>query len=107
MSQTFFDEAMAFDIRNCFLKGGEFAGLISLGGNRIKAVVDPLPMAWPEGSDERMGVAYEGVTLSVALDDLPDALVNGRQIEFNGGRWYVMHADREELRTIQLYRERT
>ena len=106
MSQTFFDEAMAFDIRNCFLNG-EFAGLISLGGKRIKAVVDPLSMAWPDGSDERMGVAYEGVTLSVALADFPDTLVNGRQIEFNGGRWYVMHADREELRTIQLYRERT
>lgn len=106
MNRSLFDEAMAFDIQHCFLNGNEFARQITLGGKRIKAVVDPLPMSWPDGSDQRMGVAYEGVALSVAMADFQDPLINGRQIEFNGDRWYVMNADREELRTIQLYRER-
>ena len=45
--------------------------------------------------------------LAVALSDFPDELWPGKPVNFNGERWNVDTADREALRTIRLYRERS
>ncbi|WP_248604303.1 hypothetical protein, partial [Bilophila wadsworthia] len=106
MNQSFFKEILEQEIHSVFLTPAEFGESVTLEGKTLDAVVDRPEMAWPE-ADDRPGVSNEFVVLAVALSDFPDELWPGKPVNFNGERWNVDTADREALRTIRLYRERS
>ena len=106
MNQSFFKELLEQEIHSVFLNPAEFGESVTLEGRTLDAVVDRPEMAWPE-ADDRPGVSNEFVVLAVALSDFPDELWPGKPVNFNGERWNVDTADREALRTIRLYRERS
>ena len=106
MNGNFFKGILEQEIRSVFLNPAEFGESVTLEGRKLDAVVDRPEMAWPE-ADDRPGVSNEFVVLAVALSDFPDELWPGKPVDFNGERWSVDTADREALRTIRLYRERS
>lgn len=106
MNGNFFKGILEQEIRSVFLNPAEFGESVTLEGRKLGAVVDGPEMAWPE-ADDRPGVSNEFVVLAVALSDFPDELWPGKPVDFNGERWSVDTADREALRTIRLYRERS
>lgn len=106
MSESFFKSLLEQEIQTVFLNPAEFGESVTLEGRKLDAVVDRPEMAWPE-ADDRPGVSNEFAVLAVALSGFPDELWPGKPVDFNGERWTVDTADREALRTIRLYRERS
>ncbi len=103
-----FKDQIARDIHAVFLNPKEFAEIQELAGKEVPIVSEMLEMAQSDSSDgERMGVSYEGVTLYVALSDVPDKFMPNKKTTYRGEDWWVLDANREELRTIRLYRERS
>ena len=82
MSGSFFKDILEQEIRSVFLNPAEFGESVTLEGRKLDV-------------------------LAVALSDFPDELWPGKPVDFNGERWSVDTADREALRTIRLYRERS
>lgn len=95
------------DVDAVFLNTAEFAEPAELAGHMdVPCVVEPLELEL--GDAGRGAVSYEGVTIFVAADRMPDILLPGRTTTFRGERWQVLNADcGDALRIIRLYRERT
>ncbi len=94
------------DLRDTFLNLKEFGETINLDGQTMQAVVEAFEVAFDSGADFRSGVSMEGVALHVAESAAPGEYRSGREVRFNGERWFVLDANRDEcLRTIRLYRE--
>ena len=94
------------DVDAVFLNTGEFAETAELAGHHVPCIVEPLELE--PGDAGRGAVSYEGVTIFVAADRMPDTLLPGRTTSFRGERWQVLNADcGDALRIIRLYRERT
>ena len=75
---------------------------------RISEVLDEnIVLDSPEDAEQRPGVRYEGVTLYVSLRDVPDDFLPGKRTTWRNETWWVLDADREPLRAIHLYRERS
>lgn len=95
------------DVDAVFLNEAEFAEPAELAGHRdVPCIVEPLELE--QGDAGRGAVSYEGVTIFVAADRMPDTLLPDRVTTFRGERWQVLDADcGDALRIIRLYRERT
>lgn len=101
-----FKEQLEADLHNVFFNPAEFGETINLNGRTMMAVVEAFPVDFDQAVGFRPGVSLEGVTLHVAECDAPDEFRSGREVWFNGERWFVLDADRNGcLRTIRLYRE--
>ena len=94
-----FRDDMLADIDAVFLDLEAFAELQELAGKSIPVVSEYLEVDSPEDAEQRPGVRYEGVTL---YDFLP-----GKRTTWRNETWWVLDADREPLRAIHLYRERS
>lgn len=102
---TFMDQ-LESDLHTVFLNAGEFGEAIHLDSRTVTAVVESFPVEFDHAAGFRPGVSLEGVTLHVAERDVPDEFRAGREVMFNGERWFVLDANRDGcLRTIHLYRE--
>lgn len=103
-----FKSQLAADLHAVFLNTAEFADLAEVAGHpAVPLVEEKLELTLPEVSDHRPGVSYEGVTLYVAAEDVPDDLRTAKTTTFRGEQWYVLSADCDAgLKIIQLYRER-
>ncbi len=103
---TAFRQQINDDLHRVFLNPDEFGEAINLNGRTITAVVEAFPVDFDQAAGFRPGVSLEGVTLHMAEADAPDEFRSGREVRFNGERWFVLDADRDGcLRTIHLYRE--
>lgn len=101
-----FRDQLESDLHNVFLNPEEFGEAINLDGHAMKAVAEAFPVDFDQAVGFRPGVSLEGVTLHVAEADAPGEFRSGREVRFNGERWFVLDADRDAcLRTIRLYRE--
>lgn len=96
------------DIHAVFLNQEEFGERAELAGHpAVPLVEEKLELELPADSDHRPGVSYEGVTLYVAAEDVPDDLRTAKTTTFRGELWYVLQADCDAgLKIIRLYRER-
>lgn len=107
---TTFKRQLDDDIARVFLNPDEFGEYGELAGHEhVRMVVESLALDTPpSGSDERVAVSYEGVTVYVASSDVPDELRAMRKTTFRGEEWFVLSSACEGgLKTVQLYRERT
>lgn len=103
---TTFKQQLDDDIARVFLNPDEFGETINLNGRTMIAVVEAFDVDFDQAAGFRPGVSLEGVALHVAEADAPDELRAGREVRFNGERWFVLDANRDAcLRTIRLYRE--
>ncbi len=101
-----FKDQLLSDIQDVFLNPDEFGEAINLNGRTMPAVVEAFDVAFDQAVGFRPGVSLEGVALHVAEADAPDECRSGREVRFNGERWFVLDANRDAcLRTIRLYRE--
>lgn len=97
------------DIHAVFLNPEEFGGRGELAGHEnIQMTVETLMLEMPpSGSDQRVDVSYEGMTVYVSASDVPDELLAGRKTTFRGEEWFVLSSDcNYGLKTVRLYRER-
>ncbi len=102
-----FKRQLRRDLAEVFFNFEEFGEVVELAGRHVRCVYEPLPLEQDSGED-RLAVAYEGVTVYVAYADMPDRLLPGREVSFRHQKWFVLNANTgEAMRTIQLYRERT
>lgn len=103
-----FKTQVAADIHEVFLNPMEFGDMAEVAGHpAVPLVEEKLELEMPQSSDDRPGVSYEGVTLYVAAEDVPDDLRTAKTTTFRGEEWYVLSADCDAgLKIIQLYRER-
>lgn len=103
-----FKSQLAADLHAVFLNPAEFAELAEVAGHpAVPLVEEKLELEFPDVSDHRPGVSYEGVTLHVAASDVPDDLRTAKTTTFRGEQWYILSADCDAgLRTLRLYRER-
>lgn len=103
---TTFQEQLETDLAEVFLNPDEFGETINLDGKPMRAVVEAFDVEFGLEAQARPGVSLEGLTLRVRESDAPGEYRSGKEIRFNGERWYVLDADRDAcLRTIRLYRE--
>lgn len=101
-----FREQLEADLYETFFNLEEFGQHINLDGQSMKAVVEAFEVEFESRADARMGVSLEGVALHAAESDAPGEYRSGREVRFNGERWFVLDANRDEcMRTIRLYRE--
>lgn len=101
-----FKSQIEADLRDVFLHLEEFGEEINLDGRTLPAVVEAFPVDFDQAAGFRPGVSLEGVTLHVAEADAPNEFRSGREVRFNGERWFVLDAERDGcLRTIRIYRE--
>ena len=101
-----FREQLEADIHDVFLNTAEFGQTINLNGQTMKAVVEAFEVQADQSDEERPGLSMEGLVLHVAESDAPGEFRYGRVIQFNGEKWFVLDANRDEcLRTIRIYRE--
>lgn len=102
-----FRDDMLADINAVFLDLEAFAELQELAGKTIPVASEHLEVDSPAEMEQRPGVRYEGVTLYVSLRDVPDDFLPGKRTTWRNETWWVLDADREPLRAIHLYRERS
>lgn len=103
---TGFTEQLAADLAEVFLNLDEFGETINLDGKPMPAVVEEFAVDFGLESQARPGVSLEGVALQVRESDAPGEYRSGRDVRFNGERWFVLEATRDAcLRTLRLYRE--
>lgn len=95
------------DIDEAFLDLDAFAEEQELAGKTVSVVSEYLEVDPPADAEPRPGVRYEGVTLYVSLLDMPDEFLPGKRTTWKGEPWWILDADRELLRAIHLYRERS
>ncbi len=101
-----FKSQIEADLHDVFLHPEEFGEAINLDGRAMMAVVEAFPVDFDQAAGFRPGVSLEGVALHVAESNAPGEFRSGREVRFNGERWFVLDADRDGcLRTIRLYRE--
>ncbi len=109
MAASNFKRQVENDIFTTFLNLDEFGERAEIAGHQnVPMLVESLALELPpSSSDERQGVAYEGVTVYVAAADVPDELFAQKAITFKNEKWFVLSASCDcGLKTIQLYRER-
>lgn len=104
---SFFKQILDREVSTVFLNLKEFAELQEFAGKSVPVISEFLELDAPVDSEQRPGVRYEGVTLHVSLLEVPDEILPGKRVTWRGETWWVLEADREALRTVRLYRERT
>lgn len=90
-----------------FLDLDEFGEEQEFAGKNIPVVAEYLELDAQADSEQRQGVRYEGAVLHVSLLEVPDDFLPGKRVTWKGEVWWVLEADKELLRTIKLYRERS
>lgn len=106
---SLFKQQLENDIHAVFLNPDEFGERGELAGHEnVPMVVETLALETPpSGSDERVAVSYEGITVYVAASDVPDELLAMRRTTFRHEEWFVLSSCCDcGLKTVQLYRER-
>ena len=103
-----FKQQLEADIHDVFLNPDEFGEKGEIAGHEnVAMVVETLELEMPpSAADDRMGVTYEGVTVYVSAQDVPDNLLVNKKTTFRHEEWFVLSCACDEgLKTVRLYRE--
>ena len=97
-------EVMLRDIRACLLNPEEFADFVTLHGERVLALVEALPLDYPDALVS--GLRRERCRVFVPSSEAPDPQEIDRTLNFNDKKWIIEDASEEAgLTVFTLFRE--